>query len=275
MTVLRTLPDPPSRDAVGAMPSVRLRETFLLDDLFSPGRIQLAYTGLDRLIAGGIVPTQTLELGNPPDLRADFFHERRESGLINIGATGVIAVDGVPHTLDSLDAIYIGRGARSIVFEASPHAAYYLLSAPAHAAHPTRAVRHVPSEGEALGDPRHASQRRLYRYIHPGGVWSCQLTMGLTKLEEGSVWNTMPAHVHPLRSEIYCYFALNGGRVFHILGTPSESRHLIVSEREAVLSPPWSVHCGVGTGSYAFIWGMAGENQEFSDMDPVDWSAIR
>lgn len=272
MTVLRLLPDLPQRDQVGAMPASALRDSFLVKGLFVPGQIQLAYTGLDRLIAGAVLPNRTMKLGNPPELRAGFFHERRETGIINIGECGVIEVDGIRYSLDTLDGLYIGRGSREVVFHQSTGSAYYLLSAPAHRDLPSKFVAHAPIQGENIGDAHHASLRTLYRYIHPGGAASCQLMMGMTKLQPGSVWNTIPAHIHLLRSEIYCYFDLNGGRVFHILGTASESRHLVVSDREAVLSPPWSIHCGVGTNNYCFIWGMAGENQEFYDMDPVQWN---
>ncbi len=248
-----------------------LRSQFLLEDLFEEGRINLVVTSLDRLIAGGIVPLAELSLEAGPELRAEVFNERRETGVINIGAPGEVVVDGFSYSVGSLECLYIGMGARDIQFKsANGSAAYYLLSAPAHRVFPTRLLTREDASIAEIGDPRHASKRRIVRYIHEGGAQSCQLVMGYTELMEGSVWNTWPAHTHQRRSEIYLYFDLNGGLVTHFLGEPTQTRHVVVRDRQAVLSPPWSIHSGVGTSAYRFVWGMAGENRTFDDMDLID-----
>jgi 4-deoxy-L-threo-5-hexosulose-uronate ketol-isomerase len=249
-----------------------IRREFLLDGLFQPGEIHLAATGLDRLIAGGIVPLTELVLDAAPELRANYFHERRETGVINIGAEGRVIVDGSEYVLRTRECLYIGMGAREIRFrsgEGAP-AVYYLLSCAAHRRFPTRLVTHADAAIVETGDACNASRRRIVRYIHEHGVESCQLVMGYTELAEGSVWNTWPAHTHARRSEVYLYFDCNGGLVTHLLGVPDETRHVIVRDRQAVLSPPWSIHAGVGTCPYRFVWGMAGENRAFEDMDPID-----
>jgi 4-deoxy-L-threo-5-hexosulose-uronate ketol-isomerase len=249
-----------------------IRRDFLVDGLFEPGRIRLAATGLDRLIAGGIMPASELVLETAPELRAEYFHERRETGIINIGAAGRVMVDGAEYVLGTRECLYIGMGARDVRFYSCPGepAAYYLLSCPAHRQFPTRPATHEDAAIVETGDARNASRRRIVRYIHERGIESCQLVMGYTELAEGSVWNTWPAHTHARRSEVYLYFDCNGGVVTHLLGVPTETRHVIVRDRQAVLSPPWSIHAGVGTCPYRFVWGMAGENRTFEDMDPID-----
>ena len=249
--------------------TLELRRQFLLDGLFEPGRIHLTATSLDRLIVGGAVPTPELSLEAGPELRADYFNQRRETGLINLGTPGEIVVDGSSFAVGTRECLYIGMGAREIHLRGSG-SAYYLLSAPAHREFPTRLAAHREASIAETGDARHASRRRIVRHIHEGGVQSCQLVMGYTELLEGNVWNTWPAHTHRRRSEIYLYFDTNGGLITHFLGEPTQTRHVIVRDREAVLSPPWSIHSGVGTSAYRFVWGMAGENRTFEDMDPVE-----
>jgi 4-deoxy-L-threo-5-hexosulose-uronate ketol-isomerase len=249
-----------------------IRREFLIDGLFEQGRIHLAATGLDRLIAGGIVPVTELVLEAAPELRAKYFNERRETGVINIGAAGRVVVDGSKFDLGTRECLYIGMGARDIRFQSGEGApaAYYLLSSPAHREFPTTLVTHADAAIVETGHLRSASRRRIVRYIHEHGVPSCQLVMGYTELAEGSVWNTWPAHTHARRSEVYLYFDCNGGLVTHLLGPPTETRHVVVRDREAVLSPPWSIHSGVGTCAYRFVWGMAGENYAFDDVDLID-----
>ena len=251
-----------------------LRSEHLLSGLFRPGAIELAWWETDRTIAAGVMPAGTpLELPNHPELRAAFFLERREAGIVNVGGPGTITVDGVVHSLASLDALYIGRGARSVSFasaSAATPAKFWLLSYPAHAAYPTRHVSFASADTATLGAPETANQRKLTKLIHAGAFPTCQVVMGVTRLEPGSIWNTMPPHTHLRRSEVYLYFDVQPGHaVFHFMGQPQETRHLVVRDGEAVLSPPWSVHSGAGTARYAFVWGMGGENQEFTDMDPA------
>jgi 4-deoxy-L-threo-5-hexosulose-uronate ketol-isomerase len=263
-----------------AFDTARLRSEHLLPGLFQPGSIQLAWWETDRTVAAGIEPTDTtVALPDHPDLRSAFFLERREAGVVNIGGPGSVTVDGVVHRLAPLDAIYLGRGARSVAFASDSAAApakFWLLSYPAHAAHPTRHVAFASAESAALGAAATANARRLTKLIHPGAFPTCQVVMGVTRLETGSVWNTMPPHTHLRRSEVYLYFDLEPGHaVFHFMGQPQETRHLVVQNEQAVLSPPWSIHSGAGTARYAFVWGMGGENQEFADMAPAPIPDLR
>jgi 4-deoxy-L-threo-5-hexosulose-uronate ketol-isomerase len=260
--------------------TARLRDGHLLSNLFQPGTVQLTWWETDRTIAAGILPTDTsLELPNHPELRATFFLERREAGVVNIGGSGTVTVDGVVHALASLDAIYLGRGARSVSFasdSSAEPAKFWLLSYPAHAAYPSRHVSFAASDCAALGTPATANQRLLTKLIHPGAFPTCQVVMGVTRMQEGSIWNTMPPHTHTRRSEVYLYFNVQPGHaVFHFMGQPQETRHLVVQNEQAVLSPPWSVHSGAGTARYSFVWGMGGENQEFADMDAAPVSTLR
>lgn len=263
-----------------SMRSEELRSTFLISDLFETGQISVSYVDLDRAVIGGAVPSGTpLLLPNPPELRSAFFLQRREMGVLNIGGTGSVIVDGMPYSLAKLDCLYVGRGAQVVEFrsdEATQPAAFYLLSYPAHAVYPTAVVRFTDMEGVPLGTPETCNARTLYKAIFADGLKSCQLVMGFTVLSSGSNWNTMPPHTHMRRSEVYMYFDLDeSSRVFHLMGPPEETRHLLVANREVVVSPGWSIHSGVGTRNYAFCWGMGGENQEYSDMDPAPVSTLR
>ena len=257
-----------------------LRREFVQQGLFAPGRLVLRHWETDRTLIGGVVPLRKkLELPPLTEFVSTFFCERREVGVINLGGPGVVTVDGRKFSLGRLDGLYIGRGARRVGFtsrRAAEPAQFYLLSYPAHAAHPTTLIPHASVTGIVLGTNEGANSRVLYRYICPGSVASCQLVMGLTLIQPGSKWNTMPPHTHLRRSEVYFYFGLPPrGRVTHYLGHPKGIRKVALRAGEAVLSPPWSIHCGVGTTHYGFVWGMGGENQVFADMDPVDPALIR
>jgi 4-deoxy-L-threo-5-hexosulose-uronate ketol-isomerase len=212
-------------------------------------------------------------------LRANFFMERRELGALNIGGGGLIHVDGQKYALENLDCLYIGRGGKEIVFESTDTAApavFYLLSYPAHATYPTTLVRKDQASPVELGSADTCNRRTIHKYIYLEGARSCQLVMGVTHLHPGSAWNTMPAHTHMRRSEIYMYFNLaEEARVFHLMGPPEETRHLVMKNREVVVSPGWSIHAGVGTQAYSFCWGMGGENQDYGDMDPAPLSSLR
>ncbi len=266
--------------AVPTLPTEQLRAEFLVSGLFQPGEAKLCYWETDRTVLGGIVPgTDTLVLPNPPEVRSAFFLERREAGVINLGGPGVITVDGVTHPMEPLDALYLGRGTKTVSFtsrSATAPACYYFLSYPAHAAYPVRHVAKKDVQGVRLGTREGANERTLYKLIHPGALPTCQLVMGFTRMDPGSVWNTMPPHTHLRRSEVYCYFDVPPAQaVFHFMGAPSSTRHLVVHNHEVVLSPPWSIHSGVGTAAYGFVWGMGGENQEFADMDPAPVEQLR
>ncbi|MBL9214745.1 MAG: 5-dehydro-4-deoxy-D-glucuronate isomerase [Opitutaceae bacterium] len=265
---------------VATLGTAELRAEFLVTGLFQPGAASFRYWGTDRTVLGGVMPgAAPLALPNPAALGGTCFLERREAGVINLGGPGSVRVDGVEHTLASLDALYLGRGTRDVVFasqSAAQPAQFYLLSYPAHAAYP---VRHLPiraAQGERLGTAANANVRTLFKLIHPGAFPTCQLVMGFTRLEPGNVWNTMPPHTHLRRSEVYLYFHVPPGQaVFHFMGRPQATRHLMVRDLEAVLSPPWSIHSGVGTAAYGFVWGMGGENQDFADMDPAPVADLR
>ena len=264
----------PDVDRYPRLTADELRAGYLVRNLFQPGTVQLVYTDLDRAVLGGVVPTsQKLALGTSKELAANCFAERREIGVINIGGKGSITVDGKGFELAKRDCLYIGRGSEQIEFSsADPQAParFYLVSYPAHAAHPTRLATPAEAAAVDLGTPRDANQRTIRKYIHTGGISSCQLVMGFTELKEGSVWNTMPPHTHTRRTEIYLYFDVaSDAVVFHFMGGAQETRHLVVRDGEAVLSPRWSMHCGAGTGRYGFVWAMGGENQEFTDMDQI------
>jgi 4-deoxy-L-threo-5-hexosulose-uronate ketol-isomerase len=257
-----------------------LRQSFLVEGLFPPGRLVLKYWETDRTVIGSAVPgAEKLPLTCPRELAAGFFNERRELGIINLGAAGSVEVDGTSHTLSPHDCLYVGRGVRQVVFasaDAARPAQYYLLSYPAHREFPVSQASLATTPGTNLGDPAQANVRTIYKFIHPGGIKSCQLVMGLTMLKPGSVWNTMPPHTHLRRSEVYLYCNIPAeSAVVHFAGRPQEVRSLMVHDRQAVLSPPWSIHAGAGTGNYTFIWGMGGENQEFADMDAVSPAALR
>lgn len=257
------------------MTTEELRSHFLVQDLFQPGLATLVYTDVDRAVAGGIVPLKSpLALEAGKELASAFFLERREAGVINLGGAGAITVDGVAYRMKTRECLYIGRGSREVTFasdSAGTPAAFYLVSYPAHAVQPTTPAGLDQANRVELGSAAQANRRTIYQYIRPGRIASCQLVMGFTELHDGSVWNTFPPHTHDRRTEVYCYFDLpHGGCALHLLGTPGETRHVVVREREVVLSPPWSIHSGVGAGAYRFVWAMGGENQVFEDMDAVN-----
>jgi 4-deoxy-L-threo-5-hexosulose-uronate ketol-isomerase len=258
----------------------QLRAAFLVDSLFAPGRIEMVYTDADRAIVGSAVPgAAPLKLVADAELRSAYFCERRELGILNIGGAGSVEVDGKRFEMAKPDCLYVGRGSRNITFtskKASQPAAFYLLSYPAHAAFPTTLARREDATAVDLGTVADANRRTIHKYIHPGGIKSCQLVMGFTQLVEGSVWNTMPPHTHTRRSEIYLYFDLPANRrVMHFMGTPQQTRHIVMADRQVAISPSWSVHAGCGTGAYTFCWGMGGENQAFDDMDPAPLEQLR
>lgn len=256
------------------MNTAEIREQFLLQGLFVPDNIKLAYSDADRMVIGGIVPVASpLRLEAGDELAADYFAERREIGVFNIGGTGIVTVDGVNYPTGNREMVYIGRGGREIMFmseNAVIPARFFLVSLPAHAAYPTTHITREASQQIPLGDQTRSNARTIYQYVHPGGVQSCQLVMGYTALHAGNVWNTMPPHSHDRRSEVYMYFDLaDDNIVFHFMGKGNETRHIIMREGDAVISPGWSIHTGVGTHNYCFVWAMGGENQLFDDMDSV------
>lgn len=257
-----------------------LRANFLIESLFATDKVELVYSDADRAIIGSAVPmSSALKLSADTELRAAFFCERRELGILNIGESGAVTVDGKKYEMNKLDCTYVGRGSKDISFtskDASKPAAFYLLSYPAHAAYPTTLATIKDAAPVELGTLADANRRTIYKYIHIDGIKSCQLVMGFTKLQEGAVWNTMPPHTHTRRSEVYVYFDIDPKRrVMHFMGTPHQTRHLVVADRQAVISPSWSIHCGCGTGAYTFCWGMGGENQTFDDMDPAPTTQLR
>lgn len=256
-----------------------LRSNFLIQGIFKPGEITMTYSHVDRMIAGGITPSrQPLALAATKDLGTSYFFERREMGLINIGGPGTITVDGTVYEVGSRDGFYISMGSKEVSFaSANPAdpAKFYFNSAPAHRPCPTRLVTLAQAKHVEMGSAAECNKRVINQYIHPAVLETCQLVMGMTVFSEGSVWNTMPVHTHERRMEVYLYFDMPADRlVFHFMGKPDETRHIIVRNEEAVISPSWSIHSGVGTGSYTFIWGMAGENQTFTDMDGVPMSSL-
>jgi len=264
-------------DEFPALDTEALRRRFLVEDLFSPGELRLVLSHHDRLVVGGVHPAGRDVPLNPPDqLRAESFCDRRELAAVCASGAGVVAVDGQKHELTPHDVLYVGRGARDVTFGGDDEARFYLLSAPAHASHPTTLARREEVETVHLGDAAHANVRTIRKYVHTGGVASCQLVLGITTLAEGSVWNTMPCHTHDRRTEVYFYFGLGAGnRVIHLSGRPDATRNLVVADQQAVISPSWSVHCGAGTSNYSFVWAMSGENVAFDDMDHVAIEELR
>ncbi|WZL82608.1 5-dehydro-4-deoxy-D-glucuronate isomerase [Vallitaleaceae bacterium 9-2] len=257
----------------------RLRDEFLIQDLFIPNKIQRVYSHIDRIITMGFCPeNEALELGQGLEimksLGTEYFLERRELGTINVGGAGKVSVDGEVYELNSRDGLYVGMGAKEVVFTSDDPknpAKFYTLSAPAHKTYPNKHIDITKAKAVPMGDSKASNKRTIYQFIHPDVLPTCQLTMGLTELEEGNVWNTMPCHTHERRMEVYFYFDLpEDGVVFHYMGEPSETRHIVLRNEEAVISPSWSIHSGCGTQAYTFIWGMVGENQTFNDMDHVD-----
>jgi len=265
---------------VSMMDTGELRTNFLAEDLMQDNTIQFLYSHYDRVIIGGAKPLdKAIKLENDPELRSDYFLQRREMGVINVGGPGTVSVGVDRYELSKLDALYIGKGAENVSFSSSDKnipACFFLMSAPAHHDYPTTKMTKDAASPANMGESATANKRTIYKYIHADGIKSCQLVMGLTVLENGNVWNTMPPHTHTRRMEAYFYFDVaEQHRVFHFMGEPSETRHILIGNHQAVISPPWSIHAGCGTSNYAFIWGMAGENYTFTDMDAVPISTIR
>lgn len=268
---MKTL-DTPGSAQYGVMTSEQLRSACVIQDLFQPGTIQAYLTDLDRAIVGSAVPVRDSVRLSAIDA-GQILGQRREFGIMNLGGDGGISADGRSFALRPRDALYIGRGCRELEFsskEPSTPARFYWLTYPSQADHPHALVRRDEAERVSLGSAGEANRRTIHKYIHPGRVASSQIVMGITELDEGSVWNTMPPHTHSRRSEVYLYCDLDGDAVvFHLLGTAKQTRHVVVRNLQAVLSPSWSMHSGVGTRRYSFVWGMGGENQEFGDIDPI------
>lgn len=254
----------------------QLRDRFLVEGLIAPGRVELAYSHHDRLVIGGVRPgTRPVALPTPAELRSEFFLERRELGVVNIGGPGTVSVDGRPFELNTKECLYAGRGVREVTF-AGEGSAFYLVSTQAHTSCQTRKATLAEAEPVRLGSRDESNERTIYKYIHMDGIQSCELVLGVTVLEPGSMWNTMPCHVHDRRTEVYLYFDLAADdRVVHLMGRPDATRNLIVAGDQAVISPPWSVHCGFGTRSYAFVWAMGGENQAYQDVEVVATRDLR
>lgn len=265
---------PTSPDQVPGSTQQQLRDRYLVEDLFTPGAVRTVVTHYDRVVAVGAVPTDgPLQLEAVPEIRSEQFLDHREMGIVNIGEAGSVTADGERHAMAKGACLYLGRGVRDVAFEsddAAHPARFYGFSAPAHTTYPTVLVEPGAGTVRELGDPLTSNRRTLNQYIHEQGVRSCQVVMGVTQLHPGSMWNTMPSHTHDRRTEFYVYFDLpEDARVVHLMGQPQETRHLLAADGALVLSPSWSIHSGVGTSSYSFVWAMAGENQSFDDMDGV------
>lgn len=269
-----------SAEEVSAMTTGKLRQNFLIEDLMQEDKFSFTYSHYDRAIIGGVIPVNNeLVLPNFDNLRSDYFLERRELGVINIGGPGEIIIEDSVFQLDRLDAVYAGKGSKKVIFKsisAANPAKFYLFSTPAHQTYPSALIRKEDASPVNIGSAETANERSIYKYIYLQGQRSCQLVMGLTLLKQGSVWNTMPSHTHDRRMEAYFYFDVPENQVvFHFMGQPQETRHLVVKNDQAVISPPWSIHSGCGTSNYGFIWAMAGENQDYSDMDAVEIKDLR
>ena len=262
------------------MDTEQLRKNFLVQNLMQDDTVQLVYSHYDRVIIGGAKPVnKTVVLPNHPELRAGYFLERRELGIINVGAAGIVIADGKEFAVNKLDCVYLGKETKEVKFKSTNKkepALFYLLSAPAHHKYPNKLMTKEKASPVNLGEVATANKRTIYKYIHLDGIKSCQLVMGLTVLENGSVWNSVPPHTHTRRMEVYFYFDVPAEhRVFHFMGQPQETRHIVMANEEAVISAPWSMHYGCGTSNYGFIWGMAGENQVFTDMDPAPIATLK
>jgi 4-deoxy-L-threo-5-hexosulose-uronate ketol-isomerase len=274
---VRYLPDP---IRFSRMTTEEVRENFLIENLFKPNVVEMVYSDVDRAIIGSAVPAnKVLSLTSADQLRADYFCQRRELGVLNIGAAGTVTVDGKSFNLANRECLYIGRSSKEISFAGKDTAAaakFYLLSYPAHKEYPTTHIKVSQANQVHLGSVEQSNKRTIYQFIHPNGVKSCQLVMGFTQMEPGCVWNTMPPHTHQRRMEVYMYFDIaENARIFHLMGRPDETRHIVLKNGQAVISPSWSIHCGVGTSTYCFCWGMGGENQAFDDMDNLTIDEIR
>lgn len=258
----------------------KIREQFLLDALVQPGRIEAVYTHYDRMIVGAAYPTTTpLQLESYDALKSAYFLERREIGIVNIGGSGIIAVDGTNYGLGKLDCLYIGKGKKEILFsntDGGAPAKFIFFSCPAHQAYDVQLMTPAEATPAELGSLQNNNHRTINKYIHADGLKSCQLVLGVTNFKEGSIWNTMPPHTHDRRMEAYFYFDLaEGQRVIHFMGQPEETRHIFLDNEQAVVSPSWSIHSGVATGNYSFIWAMAGENMAFTDMDAINLQSLQ
>jgi len=257
-----------------------IRKHYLIDSLFDDDKVSLTYSHVDRIMVGGIMPvkkTLTLEAGK--EMGVDYFLERREMGIINIGGAGTLILDGKEYPVGSREGAYVGMGIKEVSFKSSDKknpAKFYMNSSPAHHSYPTVLIDLEKARKVELGDDANLNKRTINQFVHPAVCQSCQLVMGMTILAPGSVWNTMPCHTHERRMEVYMYFDMNEQtRVFHLMGQPSETRHVVMANEQAVISPSWSIHSGVGTSNYTFIWGMCGENITFDDMDHVDMSVLK
>jgi len=258
----------------------KIRAHFLIENLMLDGRIKFVYSHYDRFITGGAVPsTEDIELQSYEPLKADFFLQRREMGIINTGAQGTVIADGESFELENKECLYIGKGVKSVIFRSyngKNPARFYLTSAPAHKEYPIKKFTLEDAAPLELGAKETANERTVYKFIHEKGIQSCQLVMGMTLLKTGSIWNTMPTHVHDRRMEVYFYFDLpENQKVIHLMGQPDETRHMVVGNDQAIISPSWSIHSGAGTHNYSFIWAMAGENYNYADMDAVDINYLR
>jgi 4-deoxy-L-threo-5-hexosulose-uronate ketol-isomerase len=261
------------------MNTEQLRKNFLVQNIMHDDTVQLVYSHYDRMIICGVKPvSKSLELPNHPELRADYFLERRELGIINVGGDGAVIADGKEFALRKMDCVYLGKGTQKVKFKSKSKkeaALFYMLSAPAHHKYPNKLMVKEKAAPVQLGAAETANKRTVYKYIHLDGLKSCQLVMGLTVLEKGNVWNSIPPHTHTRRMEVYFYFDLPAEhRIMHFMGEPQQTRHLIMANNEAVISPPWSTHYGCGTYNYGFIWGMAGENLVYTDMDPASVASL-
>ncbi|WP_186396790.1 5-dehydro-4-deoxy-D-glucuronate isomerase [Stappia sp. TSB10GB4] len=263
------------QDHARGMDTDELRRHFHAGGLFRDGEIRLVYTHYDRFVLGGAVPgAGKLTLDKVEETRTATFLERREMAVVNIGATGEVSTDGGSWTLERGDVLYLGMGAGPVTFSGGGR--FYITSAPAHRTLPARLIRLSEANSLKLGATETSNKRTINQFVHPLVMESCQLVLGYTTLEEGSVWNTMPAHVHDRRMEAYLYFDMTEDqRVLHLMGEPQQTRHLIVANEEAAISPPWSIHSGAGTGSYTFIWAMAGDNVDYTDMDFVSMAEMK
>lgn len=257
-----------------------LRKHYLIEKVFIEDEVNLVYSHVDRVIAGGITPVKkALKLEGCKELGSEYFLERRELGVINIGGDGKVVIDGVEYEVKSREGLYVGMGSKELVFTSADEknpAKFYINSSPAHKTYPTVMINLEKANKVHLGDLANSNKRTIYQYVHPAVCQSCQLVMGMTMLEPNNMWNTMPCHTHERRMEVYLYFDMtDDNKVFHLMGEPNETRHIVMGNEQAVISPSWSIHSGVGTKNYTFIWGMAGENQTFTDMDHVAMDDLR
>ena len=254
----------------------QIRDKFLITSLVEEGKINCVYTHYDRMTIGAATPAGTsLKLGNYDQLKSEYFLERREMGIINIGNSGKVTVDGTAYTLDKIDCLYVGKGCKDVSFEGAG-AKFIFFSCPAHAEYPVQHMKSADATPAEMGAAETANHRTINKYVHPDGLKSCQLMLGVTNFKKGSIWNTMPPHLHDRRMEAYFYFDLpENQRIIHFMGEPHETRHMFLNNEEAIVSPSWSIHSGVATAAYSFIWAMAGENISFTDMDPVNIKSLQ